>query len=142
MEKLEFTLEVMNGSTVILGLFLMMWLFFHLYDMVYVRQEAGWSSVFFGIAGGISLASYILFEQIGETLTRFLIWLWRVHGAKLPFNQVEDIAFSFGGFFVAVGVLLMIRLLSRPRFGEGPWLAAGISTIAYVVIRTITHYCY
>jgi hypothetical protein len=140
MEKLKFALEVVNGATVILGCFLIAWLSFHLYDMIHARGEVRIKSVLLGVAGGVSLAGYLLIEQVGIVLNRLMIWLWRMSGAAIPFTDAQDTTFGLGAFLIGVGILLMIRLLSRPRFGEWPWIIAGIVTASYIATRTIIHY--
>jgi hypothetical protein len=139
MEKLKFALEVVNGSTVILGCFLIAWLVFHLYDMIIHRGEVSIKSMMFGVAGGASLAGYLLIEQVGIVLNRLMIWIWRMMGASEPFTDFQDIIFALGAFLIGVGILLMIRLLSRPRFGETPWVVAATFTLLYTIIRTIHH---
>lgn len=138
MEKLKITLELLNGSAVILGTFLLVWLSFYIIDRYREEQMTMWS-ILCGVSGSISLAIYLYIEQTGIILTRAVIWNWRVAGARYPLSHIQDLFFAFGGFLISLGILLIIRLLSRPRFGEWPWVVAAITTFSYIVVRALMY---
>lgn len=139
METLSFILELLNGTSSILVFFLLVWLSFHLYDR-HSEDGIGIVASVLGMAGGVSLALYLYVEQAGLFLTRAVVFNWRINGAMYPFTFSQNIIFGLGAFMVSSGILLMIRLLSRPRFGEWPWVMTAAVTSLFVVIRTAIHY--
>jgi hypothetical protein len=140
MESLKFALELLNGTTTLLSFFLLIWLSFYLYERYHERDGVTLWSMFFGISGAVSLALYLYIEELGLFLTRLVVWVWRMDGAEHPFTDTQNIVFITGGFLFSLAILLMIRVLSRPRFGEWPWFMAGLITTVYVVTRSIVHY--
>ncbi len=138
MQKLNFTLEVINGAVSILIFFLLVWIAFHLFDRR--RFFKSWWALALGIPGGLSLAFYLGVEQSGTLLTRVVVWVWRMTGGSVPFSSVQNGLLILGAVSTGLGILLIIRLLSRPRFGDWPWLTAFFVSIGYVIVRSLIHH--
>jgi len=77
-------------------------------------------------------------EKTGSFMTRAAVWVWRLTtGGIEPFTETEKGFLFAGSFLSGVGILLLIRILSRPRFGEWPWIASGIVAYGYVLTSVL-----
>jgi hypothetical protein len=135
MQKLNFTLEIINGSISILTFFL---LFFLVVYLISDLKREGFSvKVFFLMSTAVSLVVALFVEKLGALTTRTVIWIWRAHGGNLPFSTLEDILLVVGAVFTAAGLVMMIRVLSRPRFGEWPWIVSSVAALDYTALELI-----
>jgi hypothetical protein len=73
-------------------------------------------------------------ENFGTGLTRVLSWIWRMGGGELPFNDLQNLILITGSLLTASGLLWMIAILSRPRYGEWPWRASAAIAGGYVLL--------
>jgi hypothetical protein len=137
MVKLNIILEQVNGSVSILTFFFLCWCTHYLWDYLAYRKFS-MRSVFVGLPPAIALAMVLYLENTGTLLTRTTVWFWRfTSSGEQPFTDTQMGFLLAGAFLTAVGLLLMIRLLSRPRFGEWPWVASAAVCWAYVLLSSI-----
>jgi hypothetical protein len=139
MSNLNFILEQANGSTSILTFALLVFLTFYLWDWLRYKKMNLWTALFVGLPPAIALAVILYLEKIGTLMTRSVVWVWRMGGGKTPFTETETIFLLGGAVLTALGLLLMIRLLTSPRFGAWPWLASAGAAIAYLAVNTVLH---
>lgn len=139
MANLNFILEQANGSTSILSFSLLVFLTFYLWDWLHYKNMNVWTALFVGLPPAIALALVLYLEKIGTLMTRAVVWAWRMAGAAKPFTEIETDFLLGGALLTALGLLLMIRLLTMPRFGNWPWLASAGLTIAYLTVNTIRY---
>jgi len=137
MDKLNFTLEVINGSVSILTFFLLFFLSVYLTSTIR-REGFTWKS-FFWVSTAASLVVALFIEKTGTLATRTVTWIWRARGGNLPFTEAQDFFLVLGAFFTAIGLIMMIRVLSRPRFGNWPWMVSTIVALDYVGVETFIH---
>lgn len=134
----NFILEVINGSVAIATFFFLIWCATHLY-YEFKQRKLTW---YFAIVGLPSVAIVVAMfdEKLGMLISRSVIWAWRVRGGTDPLVDLESLALVTGATITAIGLLWMIAILSRPRFGEMPWrIAAGV-TICYAFFAIFFHY--
>ena len=138
MEHQNFTLEVVNGVVAIDTFFFLIWCAAHLY-FEFQRRKLTW---YFAIVGLPSVAIVVAMfdEKLGMLISRLVIWLWRVRGATEALVDKEVVALVTGATVTSTGLLWMIAILSRPRFGEWPWRIATGVTLCYVVGSMVLHY--
>lgn len=137
MNQLNFILELINGSISILTFFLLLFLTIYLkYDLH--RANFTWKT-FFLSSTAVSLVVAMFFDKIGTLMTRTVIWAWRVKGGTIVLNGIEDLFLVTGAFFTALGSIMLIRVLSRPRFGNWPWLISALFVIGYVIVEIFFH---
>lgn len=137
MQTLNFTLEVINGSISVLTYFVLIFLGYYLVSG-FGRHQFTWKNLFI-ISTAIGLAFSLFIEKMGTFLTRTIIWLWRVAGAQVPFTVAQNVVLIVGALLTMMGLLMMIRVLSRPRFGNWPWATAAIIVATYDVVSVIIH---
>jgi hypothetical protein len=135
MQHLNFTLEVVNGSISILSFFLLFFLGIYLiYD---IRREGFSVKIFFLMSTAVSLVVALFVEKLGTLTTRTVVWAWRAQGGAVPFTKVEDFFLILGAVFSATGIVMMVRVLSRPRFGDWPWMTASVVMLSYATVEMI-----
>lgn len=137
MDRLNFTLEVINGSVSILTFFLLFFLSVYLASNIQ-REGFTWKS-FFWMSTAVSLVTALFIEKTGTLASRTVVWIWRTQGGTLPFTKIEDFFLVIGALLTAIGLIMMIRVLSRPRFGNWPWMVSTIVALDYVGVETFIH---
>ena len=139
MVNLNFILEQINASTSLLIFFFLCWSSWYLWEFFAYRGYS-WRTIFVGLPPAIGLLLILFFEKIGTLMTRATIWAWRAGtGGTLPFTDTQTAFLLAGATFTAIGILFLIRVLSRPRLGEWPWMGAGIIAGGWVLISTLIH---
>jgi hypothetical protein len=137
MQNLNTTLEIINGSVAILSFLL---IFFLLSYLISDIQREGFSARNFLIKStAISLVVALLVEKSGTFMTRTIVWAWRTRGGTLPFTTVEGFFLISGAVFTAFGLIMMIRVLSRPQLGDWPWMTSATVSLLYVAMEVIVH---
>lgn len=125
-------LEVTNGVWTILTFCALVVLTIYLVDG-WRRNELNWRDlVSLPLAMALALSMHI--QNAGTFISRGTIWFWRAttHG-KIPLNDTYQVMLIIGAAVAAAGILLSIRLLSRPRFGDMPWMLSAGLVVLYVV---------
>jgi hypothetical protein len=140
MERLNFILEQANGSTSVLTFALLVFLTFYLCDWLHYKKMNFLAAFFVGLPPAIALASILYLEKVGTLMTRLVALVWRMTGGgKTPFTLVQTYFLLAGAIVTAIGLLLMIRLLTMPRFGNWPWLvSAGLAGV-FLVVNSVIH---
>lgn len=141
MQKLNFILEQINGAASLLTFSLLLFLSFYLWDWLAYKHRTPWSAMLVGLPPAIALAAILYMEKIGTLMTRVVVWSWRTfREGNIPFNDVETGFLIGGAAITSMGLLLMIRLLTLPRFGNRAWVASAAITAAYLLATTIWHF--
>lgn len=130
-------LEVTNGVVAILVFCLLVWLAEHLrWELRY--RSLTWKMVLFGLPS-VAIAAALFFEKLGTLTSRTVVFVWRMSGGNGPFSELENSLLIVGSFLTASGLLWMIAILSRPRFGEWPWRASAALAASYVCLAVAFH---
>lgn len=142
-DDLNFILERINGVIIVQSFCLLIVLLVYLYWEIRLGKMS-WRDIFMArIPIGMSLALALLTEEIGILTLRGAIYAWRRFGGgetASPMNRSERISLLVGTLICAVGILWLTRILSRPMFGDWPWLvAAGLSAV-YLSQAFVLHY--
>jgi hypothetical protein len=137
MTQLNFTLEIINGSISILTFFLLF--FLSVYLVSHIRREGFTWKTFLWMSTAASLVVALFIEKTGTLATRTVTWAWRSRGGNLPFTSIEDFFLIVGAILTVIGLIMMIRVLSRPRFGNWPWMVSTIVALDYVGVETFIH---
>lgn len=139
MGNLNFILEQVNGSVALLTFFFLCFSSWYLWDFLAYRGFA-MRAALVGLPPAVTLLLVMDVEKLGTLMTRSVIWGWRIMGGGLiPFSHAETTILLVGASLTAIGLLLLIRLLSRPYFGEWPWLVSGGISLAQIGISTAFH---
>lgn len=138
MENLNFILEQLNGATSILTFCLLVFLTFYLWDWLDYKSTTPLHAILIGLPPAIALAAILYIDKIGTLMTRATAWVWRMTtGGTVPFGAIETGFLIGGGAVTTVSTLLMINLLTRPRFGPWPWRASALLVGGYVTLSTL-----
>jgi hypothetical protein len=82
---------------------------------------------------GVAVALAFYIENFGQLGVRVTVWLWRLAGAKEALDYAQQVTIGVFSGIGLIGLLLLIRATSKPRFGEKMWLSA----LAFVAINTV-----
>lgn len=138
MENLNFILEQVNGVISLLTLSLLGFLTFYLWDWLNYRRTTPARAIARGLPLAIALASLLLLDKLGTLVVRATVWSWRTSTeGKVPFTETETIFLLLGASIISASLLLLVRLLTRPRFGDWPWVASPVVAAVYVVLTTL-----
>src|SRR5271165_6552563 len=128
-------LEILDGGGAILGFFYLVWAANYLRRET-SRRHLGFSDWFNGLLPpSMHLVVAIFVFDLGVFIRTTVMWVWRMRGAK-DFGPIEIGLLGFGGAVVIAGALCKIRAITKPDFGDGPWLAAA-GAVALFVIATV-----
>ncbi len=118
-------LELLNGAAVVPGLIVIALL------TRYIVKEAkrrGLHPLNWGrFPPGMNLVLAMFLFVIGVWGEKVSKWAWRAFGAG-PFGISLTASLIFFGFLIIIGLLCKIRALTRPDFGNWPWLASAAVT--------------
>ncbi len=138
MANLNFILEQINGSVSLLTFFFLCWCSWYLWEFFSYRGTYSLRTALVGLPPAIGLAVILYVEKTGSLMTRGAVWVWRTTtGGMEIFSKFEMLFLFSGAILSAFGMLLLIRILSRPRFGEWPWIASGIIAYGYVLVSVL-----
>lgn len=137
MQNLNFILEVINGSVSILTYFLLVFLAYYIAED-FGKETFTWRNLFV-LSTAMALVIALFVEKTGTFLTRSVIWLWRMTGGSVPFSVAENLILIVGAALTMMGLLMLIRILSRQRFGNWPWAFAAVIVFSYDAAAVITH---
>lgn len=137
MKNLNFILEQVNAAASLLTFSLLIFLTFYLWDWLKYKGSTPWRALLVGLPPAIALAAILYLEKIGTITTRTVVWVWRaLRGGAVPFSNIEMFFLLAGALLTSFAMLLMIRLLTKPRFGDWPWLASASVTCIYLAAST------
>lgn len=121
-------LDTMNGVITIMSAALIVILTAYLISR---RREINFLAVSLPIGMSLALAIYV--REMGSLLTRLVLWAWlRVGGVSLPATGIQASLMLIGAFGMIFGLLWLIAILSRPQWGDWPWLATAAAAIVYL----------
>ena len=136
--ELQTLLAVINGVWGLLAFALA------LVTVVYVYQEGTERRLtirqwLFGMPLGMRVAVAIMIIAFGVVLTRGTIWVWRTLYGGGPFTQTMLALLLTGAVLGAVGFLCAIREISKPLYGDWPWLAALVACAGFLTFSIWIH---
>lgn len=131
----QFLLEVLNGTWGVaafsLGVVCWMYLFHEMISLAAWRPWR-WSQ-------GMRVAINVSLVAAGVWITRSVIYYWRHIGAAEHFSSGQLYALIVGGAVGTVGFVLLIREISRPLFGNAPWILSLIALVAMTAYTVLYH---
>lgn len=136
LSDVNFFLETLNGATSILLAVAIIFLSFYLLDQRRL-QSLKWWEMIVTPSPGIALALPMVVIKLGLLLTRGSLWIWRQFsdGGAMPMWQ-RDLALT-GAVLTSIGLLWLLRVMSRARFGDWPWIISAMLVMIYVVANSI-----
>jgi len=141
--ELNFILETINGVVLILSFPLLIVLTIYIISKIrQQKQPLHQALVNAPNSTVLALALALYLDKVGVLVTRVAVWTWRHFGDGLkggPMNDTQVHALLAGTALSAVGLLWLIGILSRPRYGNGPWLACITVTAIYLISTCTRH---
>lgn len=142
--ELNFVLETVNGIVLILSFPLLIVLTHYIIAKLRQRKQPMRRMLLSvpAVPTVLALALALYLDKLGVLMTRLAVWTWRRFGNGLtggPMNDAQEYLLLIGTPLCAIGLLWLIAILSRPRFGNWPWLAsAGMA--AMFMVATVTRH--
>lgn len=129
--------EVLNGVQVLLIFFFIIFLMSYLIAAAN-RDELTFYTWAKSVPLKYQVAISLLVAHIGYGAIRLAAWLWRFNGAG-EFTMFETHLLTGGILLSTVGVLCMIRVFTKPFYGNWPWLLAAVSSILYLALAVFAY---
>jgi len=124
-------LQITNGTVIIQVASVLAVLIFYVFDQKQLRGMT-WRQCIADPSAGIALALPLIGVNCGILITRGSVYTWRHMGGAAPLGQSQRVLVLIGTIITALALLWLVRVLSRARFGEWPWIATGSAALAYV----------
>ena len=131
-----FSLEIINGAGLIVGLFFI----WHLARYLYIetkRRNLTLRAWLFKLPISMHFGVAILVYDIGVEIKTGVVWIWRAFYGAQQFNMPMLTALWIGSFIIVVGSLCKIRAITKPDRGDVPWLAAACAVALFVIVTVV-----
>lgn len=130
------TLEILNGAWSILSLCLLVFLAVYFIGQ-WRAERLNWKS-WWSLPLGMAVAISMFIQNTGGFGSRATVWWWRHFQPNAPLSTLNIYSLILFAAIANIGALMVIRVFSRPRFGDGPWLASALLTTGYVIYALVT----
>lgn len=132
----EKVLEILNGAWAILAFCLLA--FLAVYFVGQWRAESLTWRKLLALPLGMMVALSLFIQNTGGFVSRATVWWWRHFQGGEPLSSLNIYALMVSATIANIGALMVIRVFSRPRFGDGPWLFSLGLALIYVLYALIT----
>lgn len=128
-------LEVLNGVGVILAVCFLVFLTIYL-AREHKARNLRFRDWFFRLPPSMHLVVAIYVFDLGVVVRTSVIWIWRrfFDGGDMSLTQL--LLLLFGAGIIAIGSLCKIRAISKPSFGDWPWLASMGLVAIYLAVES------
>ena len=89
------------------------------------RRGLGVRAWFLHMPPSMHLAIAIFVFDSGVWLRSAVIWGWRRFFGAGDFGAMQLSLLAYGGAVIVIGSLCKIRAITKPDYGNGPWLASA-----------------
>lgn len=128
-------LEILNGVGVILSMCFLVFLTVYLGREHYARNLK-FRDWFFRLPPSMHLVVAIYVFDLGVVLRTGTIWIWRRFFASGDMSLLQLLLLLFGAAVIGIGSLCKIRAISKPSFGNWPWVAALVLVVFYLAVES------
>lgn len=128
-------LEMLNGVGAILAAFFLIFLTVYLGREHYAR-DLRFRDWFFRLPPSMHLVVAIYVFDLGVVVRTGTIWIWRRFFAGGDMSLLQLMLLLFGAAIIAIGSLCKIRAISKPSFGNWPWVTALGLVVLYLVAES------
>ena len=130
-------LELLNGAGMVLETCFLSCMALYLFREVRRRQLSVRDWVF-DLPPSMHLAVAIFVFDFGVCLRSAVIWIWRHFYKAGDFGLIQMSLLAYGGAIIVIGSLCKIRAITKPDFGNGPWLMSLAAMILFI-LATVTY---
>lgn len=128
--SLNLLLEITNGAWSIISVSMLIFLTFYLRESAILRRVS--PRQWFGslpVSMQLAVGLYVLCA--GILLRSIFVWLWRIAGGG-EFGTLQLTTVMTGTAIGCIGLLCMLRVVSRARYGHWPWAMTGAVVVLYI----------
>lgn len=130
-------LELLNGAGTVVSAFFLASMVRYLWNET-IRRKLGvrqWLTM--SLPPSMNFGAAVVLFDVGVWVRSVDIWIWRRFFGAGDFNALQLIILVAGAFAIVLGGLCKVRAITRPDFGDGPWLAAAATTAAFLVLTAV-----
>lgn len=128
---IEYVLEILSGCWSILSICFLVFLISYLVGQY--RENKLTANDLWSLPLGMVVAVSLVVQNFGSLTSRLTIWIWRHFYTGTPLSMVELYALALSAFVAGIGTLMLIRVFSKPRYGDFPWIFSAAITAAYIL---------
>ena len=132
---IEYVLEILSGAWSILLMCFLVFLCVYMLGQ-WRTNKLTWRNIF-ALPLGMVVAFALAVQTGGSFSSRATVWYWRRFHDGEPLSALSVKSLAISAFVASLGILLMIRAFSRPRYGELPWILSAALTISYVALSLV-----
>lgn len=130
-------LELINGAGAILDACFLLLIGFYLVKE-HRRRGLAFSDWLGGLPPSMHFAVAVAACDAGILLRTSSSWVWRRFYAAGPFPSWLLALLILGGVGIVVGMLCKIRSISRPDYGDAPWLIALYALTIFLFLSCLS----
>jgi len=125
-------LELLNGMGMVLSAIFLVLMVWYLWKETR-RRKLPLSRWFFRLPPSMHFAVAITVYVFGVMLRTSAAWCWRRFGHGGEIGVLTFAMFGISAVIIAVGAICQIRAVSKPNWGDGPWLLSTAAVIGFVM---------
>ena len=129
----SFMLDLFNAESALLSLIFLAFLFFYLRRERKKRGLKVRDYFLLRIPPAMALACAIFVYDLGALIRSGGIFAWRQVYGHAPFNSRQLIYLTIGAVLMTLGGLYKISAITRPAYGNWPWLMSLVAFMLYIV---------
>lgn len=126
-------LEWLNGGGLVLAVSFLFLISLYLFKESRRRKLTPLDWLHGKIPPNMHFAVAIAVCDAGIGMRSGLIWGWRKFFAGGPFGKFGITMLAISAALIAIGFVCKIRSISRPDWGDGPWLAAVAALAVFLI---------
>lgn len=128
-------LEMLNGVGVILAVCFLAFLTVYL-AREHKARDLRFRDWFFRLPPSMHLVVAIYVFDLGVVVRAGVIWIWRRFFSGGDMSLIQLALLLVGAGIIAIGSLCKIRAISKPSFGNWPWVASTGLVVFYLAIES------
>lgn len=130
-------LELLNGAGMVVEFFFIGWMARYLWNET-TRRKLTWRTWIAGhLPPSMNFAVSVIVFDIGVWVRSVDIWVWRRFYEATAFNGPMILILGVGAVAIILGSLCKVRSITKPDFGNMPWMVAATATALFVASAVI-----
>lgn len=132
-------LELLNGAGMVLEFCFLSLMALYLWKETR-RRNLGFFEWSHGhLPPSMNFAIAVMVCDGGVWVRAVVIWAWRRIFGGGDFSNWQAAALAFGALLIVTGSLCKIRAISKPEYGNMPWVLAAVATVIFVTASMFPH---
>lgn len=132
----ELLLELSNGAGALLDLIFIAILGLYLFREG-LRRKLSFSDWLFRLPPNMHFAVAVLVYDTSVMVRSSAIWIWRRFYGAGEFPPAIQLALVLGAYGMVIGMLCKIRSISKPDYGDLPWMASAWLVLLFVAVSLL-----